>query len=417
MRRFWLLSIALVLLTPAAHAESVALGFDQIPKLIRERNKHAQSAELLKESAEVGRGHLNRSFLPYLNGSIGAEAFRTGSRDVRREPYGQIELRANLFRGGRDSLEDKLADKRSEVANANAERTVRAEVRKARVVYWNLVSGREVARLLEAALDENEQNLKAALARIRAGAATDTDRIGFEMHRIELEQDLARLRLKGENDERDLVALLGLTEGARIETDRDVSHDHDDNLLSMKGDLTANPVLNGLRAQSEESDLKASQQARWWTPSIDVYANHGLHTFRSRDYDPQSERMESVVGVQMSFDFFDGYSRQVGRQQRNLEALSLQKELQQASQEISAETKGAQAELQLTHDLIHKSEDAIKQSKLYLTRTMEKYRRGVANSPEVLSAAERNFAMHRRFAELRRDYQLARSALLESFGH
>jgi outer membrane protein len=416
MKNKILIFIWIFLLSLHLRAEVFALGFDDIPRLVSERNQHSQGARKLKESADAARGYLRRSFYPHLQAGIGQDSFKTGSQERDSQPYGTVGARVNLYNGGRDSKTDEIADVRALGASAESDHVYRDEVRKARQNYWHLVSQREVALLIEQAIEQNQLNLKAAKVRIRAGIATDTDRIDFEMHQIELEQDLARLRLASQNTERNLAILLGLSGGNIIETPPLVGHTHQDELLTGKYDATENPALSSLRSQALRAELESSQSRRWWQPSMDVYARYGLYTFPERSYLEQSERYESVIGVQLTLDLFDRGTGSTNARVKALEAQGLKLSLDQGVRELNAQIEGARAELKLTHELVHKSEDAIERARTYLKRTLDEYRRGVKNSPDVLSASERNIEMRRRFAELRRDYQLARAELLAILG-
>lgn len=413
---FWYGSMILFLSMQNVMADSIKINFDDIPKMVRERNLHVQGAEFRYKAAQQGQGYLARSYLPRLSAEIGRENFKTGTQADRTESYGSVRANINVFRGGRDRLENLLARSRFQLSQVETDRLTRDEILKTRTLYWNLISQREVIQLLQKAQDENQKHLVSAQKRIRAGQATETDRLEFEMRKVELDQDLSRLSLASENTERDLGILLGLAENSKIETPLMVGHEHTDELLNENFDRMAHPEVVSTYLQSEQSKLKGQQAARWWTPSLDLYGSYGLSTFREREYDPRSERYESVLGIQLSMDLFDGLMSRAERNERVLEASGLQKEALQTSNELTSQVVGAKAELKLTHELIHQSEDSIKRAHIYLLRTLDEYRRGVKNSPDVLSASERNLSMLRRFAELRRDYQLARSELLASLG-
>ena len=407
---------AFAILSSAAPAAPVTVGFDDLPVMIEKRNSRVQGAGLLKESAQAGQGHLRRSYLPTLSATLGRESYVTGTQDERADTYGGLDARLNLFRGGRDRWRDEMHEARVKSATAAAESTLRGELKRARGEYWQLVSGREMTKILEAALEENRRNLTAAERRIRAGAATETDRIEFEMHQIELEQDLARTRLQSENSQRELAVRLGLDDETEIITSLKVDHDHKDDLLMANYQPSEHPVVSTLAGRAEEAKFRAMELGLWWSPSLDVYAGYDLHPFREREYEPEKERYESVLGVRLTVNLFDGWISRAESQQYRLEAAGLAREAGQTAREVDAQIDNARAALRLTHELIHRSEDGLKRASSYLTRTLDEYRRGVKNSPDVLSASDRNVAMKRRFAELRRDYQLARSELLETLG-
>lgn len=407
-------ALLLLFLSFQAWAENVK--FEDIPRLVGERNQHAQGAKLQQKASELSKGHLARSFLPHVGARIGRETAQTGTQDERGDTVGAIEGKINLFRGGRDSLENRLVIAKVDAVSAEVAQILRDEVKKARQSYWQLISLREQVALVQHAVQENGRNQRAAEARIRAGLATATDRIEFEMQQIALDQDLARLTLSASNTERELAILIGLPEGQTIQTSTFVGHEHSDQLLETKYKPEEHPSVFSLRARSVQADLERSTSGRWWTPSLDAYASYGLHPFREREYLAEKERYETVVGVQLSIELFDGLKGRKESLERRMMADAFRFEAEQTERELSAKVEGAKAELKLTHDLIHQSEDALKRAGSYLTRTLDEYRRGVKNSPDVLSASERNLQMKRRFAELRRDYQIARVELLEILG-
>ena len=408
--------LAAFYLGSAVAAEAAVVDFDSIPALVRERNDHAKGAALLAEAEGQQKGVLRRSLAPTLGFRAGAETFKTGSRASRAEPFGFLEAGINLYRGGRDKLADEAVEARVSAASADADRILREEIKKARQAYWTLVSQREVLALLSEAKAANSSNQGAASTRIRAGLATETDRIEFEMFDIELGQDLARAKLEAESTERELRVLLGLDEGVQIQTQAQVGHEEKDKSLTSKVALDEHPSVAALTFGAIEADVGSRQLGRWWWPRLDAYGSHGLNTFREREFEPASERVESVVGLQISMDLFDGFISRTEASRKALEAEGLRREARQTASELRAQVERSQAELELTHTLIHDSEAAIKRSASYLARTLDEYKRGVKNSPDVLAASERNLSMRRRFAELRRDYQLARAELMAVLG-
>lgn len=414
MKYFYLLSI--FVFAGNLSAETVKIQFDEVANLVRERNQHVRGANLIKESAEAAGGYLKHSYLPSVEAKMGSERFQTGTQKERAEPYGKLEASVNLFHGGRDNLENEVVNTRIKASAAEADQITREEIKKARLIFWQLVSYREVEALIVDAISENQKNLISAQTRIREGLATQTDRIDFEMRKIELNQDLSRHKLALQNMQRRLRVMLGFSDNVEIATASFVDHSHDDRLLDVGYQVETHPRLTGIRLRSEESLLKSSQFSRWWTPSLDLYAEYGLYTFREREVEPDSERMESVLGLRLTFQVFDKLRNHKESAQKKLEALGLQSQHQQSLKELQADVESAKAELKLNHDLIHESEDALKLAKTYLSRTLDEYRRGVKNSPDVLSATTRNLEMKRRFAELRRDYQVARTELLSVLG-
>ncbi len=409
-------SLAFVLPVLAASDEGIRLKFEDLPKLVEERNLHVSGAKAFVHASEKGTGHLARSFLPTLEAYVGGETFRTGPFSTTSQAYGGAEVRWNVYRGGVDLLEERVREARLRGSQASFDRVRFEEISKARRAYWELVYQREVVELLVDAQRQNESNLVAARKRIAAGLATDTDRIEFEMYRVAVDQDLARMKLGSANSQRTLSILLGLSENALIQTDSRIPHQHDDAFLSAKFYAQGHRDVTATEANEEVAESQRVQAYRWWTPQLDVYASYSLYTLRERDFLDQSERFEPVAGVRLRFNFFDGLQSRTQGAALSLQSEGFANQAKQTTRELSALFSGAKQELVLTHDLIHTAEKSIEQAAQYLERTQSEYARGVKNSPDVFSATQKYIELKRRSVEIRRDYQLAKIELLSMLG-
>lgn len=397
-------------------AEPLRVEFDDLTRIVDSQNQHVSGARLRTEATEKLTGYLARSYLPVLDAHIGGESFKTGPFSSRTEPFGAVEARLNLFRGGRDYLEERARQAQSDAGRAGFQQTRLEELTKARRAYWTLVNQRELIVLLEDALRQNEANLASGNKRIKAGLATETDRIEFEMYGVQLQQDLARMRLGSANSQRALSVLLGKPENTQIETITSVPHQHDDALLTASLQPGLHRDVQALTANEEAARSQTAQAYRWWAPSLDVYANYSLYTLRERDYEPIADRYETVAGVKLTFNLFDGLQSFTTGASLGLQAEGLSQQASQTAKELSAQFEGSKQELELTHDLIHAAEESVKRGERYLQRTQSEYGRGFKNSPDVFSATEKYIDLKRRYAELRRDYQLAKTDLLAILG-
>lgn len=397
-------------------SETLNVDFDSIEKLVKKQNLHAQGAKFLHKSAEAKRGHLGRSYLPRLNARLGNETYKTGTQESRNDTIASVDLAVNLYRGGRDTLEDKITEANASVAKLDRDQAVRFEIEKAREAYWNLVAAREAEVILKRAMSKNTMQVRSAKERVDAGLATRTDIYEFEMYQVRLEQEQARNSLEIKKRELELAILLGFSEDVSIETGTKVSHLHKDGLLDEHFDPGTHPSVMTLQKQSQEAKIESKKASLWWTPSIDIYASHGLNAYREREFEEQDERIESVVGAQATFELFDGFDGTAESKQKRYEALGRLAESKQTARELNAQVENARNELKVAHEIIHTSEKSLGIAKTYLDETLDEYKRGVKNSPDVLSALEKSLDLQLKFVELKLDYQLARTNLLELLG-
>lgn len=392
------------------------LKFNDLPRLIQGQNKHVRGAKSFVQAASARTGYLTRSYLPKLDLVGGYETFQTGPYSQLSQPYGAVEAKVNLFRGGRDNLEEDARTGQVALSSAEFEQSYLKELTEARRAYWNIVFQREMMGILKEAITQNERNLAAANRRIKGGISTATDRLEFEMYRIQLDQDLTRLSLEGSNLQRTLRVLLGMAEGTEVAVPAVLPHEHDDELLKTALDPSKHRDVRALSANQDIFQTRKSQAYRWWTPSLDVYGGYFLFTLRDRDYLSQTDRYDIVGGVRLTFELFDGLESKAEGASLSWQADAYENQAQQTARELQAQFETSKQALGLTHDLIHSAEVSVEKGKQYLTNTLAEYARGVKNSPDVFGATQKYVDFKRRAAELRRDYHLARADILAALG-
>jgi outer membrane protein len=406
----------LLLLAVGARAETVDLKFEDLPRLVSERNENASGAGSLADSARARTGSLRRSFLPSVEAVGGAERFQTGRYPYRGEPYGALEGKLNVFRGGRDVLEERVRESRRLGAEAQARGTYAEELTRARKAFWELVSLREIAALLKEAVAENEKLLQAANRRIARGLAAETDRLEFQIYGSQLGEEVASLEHETVLVQMRLAALLGAPPGARYETPASVPHDHDDATLAAPFDANAHPEVAAARAGSESAAAQHGEVLRRWTPSVDLYGGYYLYTLRERDYLDRGARDDRVVGARLSLALFDGFRSRADARAFSLQAEGYEHQARQRARAMAAQVEVTKEDLKHEHELVHHSEERIAQGKRYLTLTLDEYGRGVKNSLDVLGAAQRFTGFAKQYAERRREYQSVRCDLLALLG-
>ncbi len=404
-------AICAAALAACASAYGVELRYVDLEKHLSEKNGHVASAHLHADAAEAETGHLFRSYLPKITGSAGYEAFKTGFYAYDAQPFGVLEASLNLFQGGRDYVEHRLQSERRDLSSSEMRQKLRDELLKARRDFWALRFADEVLVSLRESLAQNDKYFQAASRRVSAGMGAETDRYEFEINRTELEQDIALTSLQRQNSERRLASTLGLDEAVTLELIEE-PHQHDD--ANVPANLSRADQLEFEQAQinGNIAELQRNLGRLWWAPSLDVYASHGLYTFREKEYFLRDERFETVLGVKLTISLFDGWSGPSRSAAENLRAQAYREGARQTFREAHTDFENARAQLKLTHDLVHGTEKNLEQAQKYLRGTLSEYQRGVKNSPDVLSASQRILNFRRRLAELKRDYQIAKAELL-----
>lgn len=407
---------SLFCLCSAASAVEVKVKFQDLKQLVENRNDKVQSAQREAEGSKSREGHFSRSFLPRIEAHAAQESFKTGTQDQKTQPEYGVEASVNLYNGGRDKMREKIFEARSERKEFEVKASVVGELGKARELFWTIVYHKNSLALFKEMLEINTRNLNAAERRIKSGVAADSDRLEFEMNAIELKRDFDQTELQIRADSRDLLIIIGyephdtlITESELKHADEwesEIKHTHKDH------DFLVRPA----QLLSVEAESAAREASRNWVPRIDAYA--GWNQYNQREEDPLEarERQEAVVGLRLKMNVFDGLS--AGR-----EAQALRKEAAAAALLANYKSKSNEAhierefdELKFLHGKVHEADENIKSAQKYYRLTQSEYVRGVKNSPDVLGASEKLFAMKMKRLEMIRDFQVARSHVLSKIG-
>lgn len=385
----------------AAPAQAATVRFDELPGLVAAQNGTVAAGRAYVEEADARTGHWRRSLLPIVRASGGGEVFQTGTSARMTQPVGEIEGRLNLFRGGKDRLEDDALRAAHTVARANARQTTAHETARARMLYadaryYDELRG-EIARLL----DWTRTHAGLVRRQIEAGLATDTDRFDCELFRNHLRQEALLAQEDFEHAIAELKVVLGMpTESpvtlAPIGRVPDV-------LMADGWTPTAHPDVVRLAQQADIARVQQRQAERWWMPSLDVYGGYALHPFREREYAAARDRNEAVGGVQLSMDLFDGRAGTAKRRGFAQKARGLQLEAAQKSQELIVLGEKLHHELQSRRQLIRLLEEQRGLHRTISQRSADEYQRGVKSGVQLLDAARQRFDTGKRLADTRRE--------------
>ena len=408
---FYLIFLSLSL----AHAQEI-LNFEDLPTLIQNKNKRAQASSLDLNASQMRLGYFRRSFLPRFEASAGYESFETGPYSSQADPFYFIRGSVNLYRGGRDILEDKARLAEKEVMYVTNQQTFQGELLQARQLYWNLVYLVELKKLYEMTLAQNKNNLAQANRLIRSGLSTRVDRLEFEISGTQLDQDLARITVDISNHNRQIAAIIGSSPETIFQTVQKIPHDHES--PTAKEDLDFGTYRDVRREKAFQLNLETTAQLlkRWWVPNLDVYAESGLFTFRDRNFFTQSDRLDTAVGLKFTLEF-DGFQQKVDGEAYAARARASTLRAEQIKAETEAVFNTAKQELFLIHELLHEGEKNVEKAQEYLNAIVSEYNRGIKNSPDVLSASLKNLEFRKRFAELRRDYAVVNAKLEAMLAH
>lgn len=392
---------------------SIALANTEIQL---QNNLGIQSYQKAEEAEKVRTGYLGRSFIPSLSLELGEEKFQTGIYQAYTNPYAALEARLNLFRGGRDTLETNIRDLQSKIGSFNLNLAYREELNKVRKLQWQIIHNVDLIKILEEERKENSQIKDHATRRAKSGVSTRSDILEFTIYDSELEEGIESLKHENEILKIALLPLMGLDSKSALDFSGSLEHEHDEELLKRLYSSKKHPNVSKLNAECESFENQKKNMKRWWTPALDLYGGYYLYTLRDRDYLSTEDRDDTVIGIRLTMELFDGLKSYNQGTSIHYQAESKRLMARHEERQTDAQFLMFQEDLKHTHEVMHYVEDRIKKSRDYLTLTLQEYDRGVKNSLDALTAMQRYYRYEKQYLDRKKEYQIIKTDLLKIAG-
>lgn len=368
------------------------------------------------ESEKVKTGYLGRSFVPSLILEVGQERFQTGRYKHYDNPYGLLEARLNLFRGGRDSIESSIRNLNLKIAEYGQSNAFREQLNKVRKLQWQIIYNNELVSILEKEREQNTKIRSQAERRARSGVATRSDTLEFNIYDSELEENIESLKHENKILKIGLLPLLGLQTEQELQFAGILLHQHDDSLLAKDFSGNSHPQVSSLKSEYEGYKLQKRSTDLWWAPQVDIYGGYYLYTLRDRDYLSTEARDDRVIGVRLTMELFDGFKSSNQATATHYQAESKRLQGQFLEKQTEAQYLMLKEDLLHTHEVMHYVLDRIKKSKDYLKVTLGEYDRGVKNSLDALVAMQRYYKYEKQYLDKKKEYQTIKTDILSLRG-
>lgn len=328
--------------------------------------------------------------------------------------YGKAEW--NIFRGGKDSalvskgnLEEKTAKARYEYSKARISR----EAAKA---YYEMLFILESIDLKLKAIEMNRDQMKLAKAKKTSGFTSEADVIEFELREATLNSDLKQLQQAQNSKSRDLAILLG--------------RGNDSSLVAVLGHLSAeiripkkesliaivslrNQELSEAKYELESSEIDLRVVRSEFLPKVDLLAKYGKLSNEEKVFD---EKNNYSVGVTLNLPIFSGFSSLYGFRAAQYAKEKSEIQISKQNNIVLAEAEQLYSQLISLRERLDLEEKTLLRSEEYYKITTGEYRRGIKNSPDMVTASERLIDARIRNLEFRKEYQITLIELLGMAG-
>ena len=384
----------------ALHAAATKIKYNDIPAQIFAKNGQVQSQIAERDAAQSQTGYLERSFWPHMSLSLASEYQDNPTTAREKPPQMALDIAANLYRGGRDALEESQLHLEVQQRNADVYRVYLSELAAAQENYWQIVALSEQIRHHEDSLTRIRQATKAAKHRVSRGLTTNTDFLEFERQYDLISEQIDTL--KQDQKERSMVLATQLGTSADIRLQESIPDPDERPLQTAKLTAEQHPDMTALQAEIDillGEKSKLSYQSR---PRLDVYSGSEAYT---------SDRLDLAAGIRMQMPLFEGMhiEKDQAALDHQLTAKRLLREHQMKALQTSIDT--TQTRLRYLDQLTQRAKQRIIRTEVFLKATLADYDRGVKNASDVRNAIETYRQDKIEETERRLEYQITKVRL------
>ena len=226
-----------------------------------------------------------------------------------------------------------------------------------------------------------------------------------------LNNEIANNLLKKETLEKELINLYG----GNISFNEIAKQITDNNLKEQNigiGTVENSPSVILARQQIEINTLEKENIKAEYLPSIDLDAKWGQITPQEKFL---ADKREHQIALNISIPLFSGFSTDAKFQQAVIESTQNKRELRQAEIEIESKKDLDLRKIELSKKILSSLERSLTQALKYKELTISEYKRGIKNSPDVISASDKKLTIERKMLETKTELANSNYSFNETF--
>jgi outer membrane protein len=429
--------LVLALFALAAHAraqETVPLTLAEAVERARGASPRVEELRALSAAAAADLRGAKAERLPIVDLSASLTRYSNVPELVldvpgRTEPlfpnipnhYGaRAELSLPLYTGGRVKGEIDAARHQLAAAEKDVDTGVSDLALETATAYWRLVAAREAARVLAESIESYDANLKQVRDRADVGMAARGDVLS-----VQVDRDRAELaRLSAENAaalaNEDLVRLLALPAGARVEPTEPLlaaAVEVEPTAALVARALDGRPEIASLRArvaagQGRETIARAAKRPQASLGAGYDYARPNMRVV------PPADRFDDSwsVGVNVAWRVFDGGRSSAAVARARAETDAARQRLADVERRVRLDVTGSALDLRTRRAGLEVADRTLESARENLKVAEDRYREGLVPASELLDAQARLLRAGLDRTEAATDVRQARATLDRAVG-
>ncbi len=394
----------LIFLAYLSSQQCLALeGLGNLENNLLKKNLEIKALENNIESKQALVGATRSGLYPTLTAIGGVGQNRTDDILVNEKGYiGYLEGRLNLFRGFRDQASHNIKEldlKFSILELESRKRELRSQLVE---IASDMIFYHKFQNILEDELKIAQSQKKMALKKVSAGLTGSVDNLEFELRESEvlieqkqvsqqhLEAHQKLIKIMGE-DISD-AAMNGL-EFSGVEKLQQASRE-----IKIENTIDYQKIsLTQERLEQEKKEIKAD-----FLPALDF--NYSFGRITPSDENPVKFN-ENKLSLLLTIPLFSGFDNYYKTKSVTFAQEAAVYSKNQRIKDIQADLDIARARILQLSSLFEINEKRALQSQKYFDLTLVEYRRGIKNSPDLVSASDRLFNSKKRKYEILKELE------------
>ncbi len=400
-KSFWILFVTFC--TSSAFALE---GLGNLEKNILQKNQEYLSLQSQIESKSALSQSNHSAYYPSLYAVGGLAQVKTDEVGATEKgTVGYLEGKFNLFKGFRD----QSSGNQKEIDYKIAQLDLEIKKRDLRLQLTSIASEVIYLHKLQEILSEEEKTSetqkKMAAKKVSAGLTGSVDNLEFELRQSELEIEKSQIDQKHQEAHQKLVSFYGEevldADLEKLQFSSPAELVKFSNLRKAENSLEFQKAdLLKSRAEYEKNEIRAD-----YLPSVDFTFSAGKLT---PSEDSPAKFNESKYALLITIPLFSGFDTFYKTKAANLQVSAAERLKSQKQNNFMSDMGLLKSRLSQLGFLFEINEKKLVNSQKYFDMTLSEYRRGIKNSPDLVSATERFYAAKKKKFEIMKDLEISK---------
>jgi outer membrane protein len=382
------------------------VGIDDLTDSMYKKNQTLAAQFKDIESKQALSGSANSMYYPTLNAVGGYEQNKTDEYlNIQKGYTGYIQGSFNLFRGFKDLSIRQQAEVDTKISMIDLEiqkRQLRSDLVD---VLSRLIYLHKLQTILEEEYKTTQTQKKMAEKKVAAGLTGSVDNLEFELRENEIEIEQRQIDQQHQEAHQQLVKIYG--EEIPDTALGGIDFSETENLTKAVQQIPANNTLDYQKAQliQRRSEFAKKELRSDFLPALDL-------TYQAGRLNPSEQNPikfdEYRYAVQLTLPLFSGFDTFYKNKSASLVVLSSEKLKRQVENDVQAEIDTLKEKISELNKLFQINEKKLVLLQKYFNLTLSEYKRGIKNSPDLVSATERLFSSKKKKYDILKELELSK---------